>query len=99
MKIFRFLLLSLIRLYWVLLPTKWRRECIFRVSCSQHVYNVTHDFGFLAGYKALKDRWKKCRGGYRVMYWNNDFRVRLCDGHIVSSDIIADHVLKPYRKG
>jgi hypothetical protein len=67
------------------------------VTCSHHVFNVTREHGFLEGLKALKERWRKCRGGYKVEFWNSDFRIRLTDGDIADSNTIADHVLELYK--
>lgn len=59
----KYLLLLLIRLYW-LTPKAWRRHCIFKCSCSQHIFQVTKQVGFVAGIKAFQTRLKQCRPGY-----------------------------------
>jgi len=58
---------------------------------------MAREYGFYEGLKALNERWRKCRGGYKVEYWNSDIKVRLSDGEIANSNIIADHVLEPYK--
>lgn len=60
------LLLFLIQMYWKLIPTKKRKECIFKVSCSNYVFNETKTNGFLFGMKALKFRFQNCRQGFEI---------------------------------
>ncbi len=59
----KYLLILLIRLYW-LIPKRWRRKCIFKESCSLHVYSTTKEQGFIKGLKALKIRFRQCRPNY-----------------------------------
>lgn len=59
----RFVLLFIIRMYW-LLPKRLRRPCIFKCSCSVHVYNEAKQNGVLRGLKALRERHRQCRAGY-----------------------------------
>ena len=61
------LLLGFIKGYWRLIPPKKRKKCIFKKSCSHHVYDITKEKGFLKGMKALKFRFKHCRPGYYVI--------------------------------
>ena len=56
-------LLLLIRLYWWLWPAARRRHCLFRLSCSRHVYQATRRHGLRAGLVALRLRFRQCRPG------------------------------------
>ena len=56
-------LLLLIQLYWRLWPAARRRHCLFRLSCSRHVYQATRRRGFRAGLVALRLRVRQCRPG------------------------------------
>ena len=58
-------LLGIIRLYW-LIPPKWRRRCIFKVSCSHYVYDQTKKNGLTGGISSLKQRMKQCKPGYGI---------------------------------
>ncbi len=93
----QYLLLGLIRLYWLIMPKAWRRECIFRVSCSYHVYGITQREGLLAGLSAFKYRWKTCRPGYRVECWDGNMMVHLADGSVVTPEYIAEGILSQYE--
>ncbi|WP_259109498.1 membrane protein insertion efficiency factor YidD [Chryseobacterium sp. JUb7] len=50
------LLIFLIKIYWITTPPQKRRKCIFRQSCSKHVYEKTMNDGFISGLKAFRYR-------------------------------------------
>lgn len=59
----KYLLLIIIKSYWLIIPAEKRRKCIFRTSCSQHVYSETLDKGIVSGVRAFRYRFKNCRSG------------------------------------
>ena len=59
-------LLLLIRFYWLVIPKGKRRKCIFRISCSQYVYQTTKTEGFYKGLLALRYRFQHCRAGFHI---------------------------------
>ncbi len=59
------LLLFAIRVYWLVVPKRMRRHCLFKCSCSQYVFAVTKEKGFRTGRIALRQRKLQCRPGYR----------------------------------
>ncbi|SHL27752.1 membrane protein insertion efficiency factor YidD [Chryseobacterium polytrichastri] len=61
------LLILLIKIYWFCIPAQKRRKCIFRISCSKHVYEKTVHQGFIAGLKAFKYRFQNCRSGAHII--------------------------------
>ena len=63
----KFLLLTIIKVYWKLIPAKKRRRCLFSESCSNYVYRKTTEKGFSQGFKALKLRFHDCRSGYQYI--------------------------------
>lgn len=69
MKVF---LLIIIEIYWILIPKKQRRKCLFKVSCSNYVYNITSKKGLFSGLKALKFRIKNCNPNYSLMNINGE---------------------------
>lgn len=93
----RSLLLFVIRCYWRFFPEQWRGQCIFRTTCSHHVYETTRTRGVRAGIRALIGRLRKCRPGYTVYSEGNALRVRLADGSSIDESEAASHVLAPYR--
>ncbi|MBQ4819611.1 membrane protein insertion efficiency factor YidD [Aquimarina sp. MMG016] len=60
----KFLLLFLIKLYWFFIPKSKRRQCIFRKSCSNYIYEETSKKGLISGLKALRFRYQNCRSSY-----------------------------------
>lgn len=85
-------------MYWLLVPSRLRRNCIFNVSCSKHVYGVTKQHGFPAGMKAFVNRWKTCRPGYEVRFSDNRFKIILANGQIVDQSVISDHIIQQNYK-
>jgi putative component of membrane protein insertase Oxa1/YidC/SpoIIIJ protein YidD len=63
----KYLLLSIIRIYW-LIPNHWKSTCLFRNSCSRHVYDVCKKEGLVAGIRAFFKRTKQCRSGYKMIH-------------------------------
>ena len=86
----RFILLVGIRIYWMI-PKIWRRECIFKESCSNYVYRITKRYGYKLGILALQKRYQKCRPGY---YRITNQKVRLADNSIVSSILLNETIFK-----
>lgn len=80
--IIRLLLLWSIRLYWIF-PYKPRRCCIFKETCSAHVYRITKDYGVKKGLNALYRRFKQCRGGYSFVMIDDKEFVLLKDHSLV----------------
>lgn len=95
---FRWLILSGIRLYWLLVRPRRRRKCLFRESCSHHVYRVTEERGSCAGLKALRRRIRRCRPGFSVEWTGGAWNVRWVDGHVSREQDVAGHVVEPYRR-
>lgn len=79
----KYILLFMIRLYW-LLPKSKRRKCLFKESCSRYVFTLTKAGGLEAGFKALKNRLKQCRPGYYIFKTSDNKEwVRLSDNTVM----------------
>ena len=92
----KWLLLQIIRCYWWLIPLNLKNPCIFRISCSNHVFNATKDFGFQSGMAALKERWIRCRPGYQAKFINDKLCLHLIDGSDVHSEDLSEFIIKQY---
>ena len=68
----RYILISIIHLYWYLIPPHKRKTCIFSTSCSNHVKENLIKKGALAGIKSLIFRTKNCKSGYVVKRINGE---------------------------
>lgn len=93
----RRLVLVAIRLYWRYWPKSARRKCIFRETCSHHIYHITRTQGAVAGIRAMMDRLRKCRPGFKVYSKDGRLRVRLADGSSIDESEAAPYVLSPYK--
>lgn len=82
----------LIRLYWLVVPRSKRRACIFRTSCSNHVYQQTAASGLYAGIKAFKFRFSNCRPGFTLFENPVDGRKQMIlpEGRIIQENEIAE---------
>ena len=91
----KFLILWIIHCYWKLNPKNLRRNCIYRKSCSNHVFEITFENGFIAGLQSLKSRYRTCRVGYTWVFNKNkdSIELQLVDGTVLSHDMIAHHLL------
>lgn len=85
-----------IRLYWVLVPASKRGHCLFKVTCSQNVFQVTKKKEFSKGISALLERYHSPRSGYHLFQDGTDERKKmmLANGGIIEADLIADRLLK-----
>jgi len=64
----RRLMLFVVELYWRLTNAAHRRPCLFRETCSRHVYRVTREYGAFRGIAAFAKRFRRCRLGYVIEF-------------------------------
>lgn len=57
-------ILVVIELYWNFFPASYKRECLYKESCSKFVYRVTKESGSIAGIRAYIKRYKSCTSEY-----------------------------------
>lgn len=79
---------TVIRIYWLLIPPERRRRCLFRESCSRHVYAQT-ELGWKVALDAFAARYRACRpGAITLDHCDTDGMalVRLIDGSVVRAD-------------
>jgi putative component of membrane protein insertase Oxa1/YidC/SpoIIIJ protein YidD len=89
----RLLLVLAIRLYWLAWPARWRRPCLYRESCSRHVYRVAVAKGFAAGVRALRWRARTCRPGYGIVRCDGQTWLALADGSVLAAADVAPRLL------
>ncbi len=76
-------MLLAVELYWRLTSPARRRTCLFRESCSHHVYRVTQESGAFKGLMAFTRRLRRCRFGYAVEFDEQaEPFLRLADGSV-----------------
>ena len=89
------LLILGIELYWRLIPEHRRRSCVFRESCSRQVYRIAKDSGARAGFLALWQRVRRCRG-VRLENSPEGLVLRLRDGSVLNESEASETVLRPW---
>ena len=92
------ILLIIIKLYWLIVPKKKRRGCLFKETCSNYVYRHTQEGGFFKGVNALRNRIKKCKKEYQLYSGLSGFEMELADGSIIKEDEISPRILEPIFK-
>lgn len=91
----KYLILLIIRMYWLIKSKKSKPKCIFKKSCSHYVYEEALRHGFLRGLKAFYFRYKNCRSGFEVFKnpISNDVQILLPSGSIVDSKEIVERLI------
>jgi len=92
----KFFLMVAINIYWLCWPTNWRRTCLYRESCSRHVYRITNNKGFIAGLTAFMKRYRKCRADYSVIIRDDHFQLRLSDDSVLNEGDISKELLTAF---
>ena len=94
----KYLLLYIIKLYWLLIPKDKRRACVYHKSCSRYVYDITNEKGLFAGIKALTTRIKTCRPNHEIIYLDkeNTLLIKLSNGTILQQNEISDNIVSTY---
>ena len=88
----KFILLSVIKIYWYSVPANKRRKCIFNKSCSNHVYETIIQKGLFYGLKELKFRILNCRNEFDIFtdYKTGAKKMILKSGVIIDEEQIAE---------
>lgn len=90
----KYLLLVVIKIYWLLIPKRKRNKCLFAESCSNYVFKITKNNGLLRGYKALLYRMKNCRPEYQIINIENKTYIISANHEIFPMCDIRDSILK-----
>lgn len=96
----KYLILLIIRMYWLIKSKKSKPKCIFKKSCSHYVYEEALHYGFLRGLKAFHFRYKNCRYGNEIFKntVNNDIQMMLPSKSIIDSKEIAERLIFKYKE-
>ena len=68
----KYILITIITLYWKFVPESRRRKCLFKRSCSKYVYDILKKEGFSQGIRALLFRIRNCNPKYFILTINNE---------------------------
>jgi putative component of membrane protein insertase Oxa1/YidC/SpoIIIJ protein YidD len=84
-----------IRFYWAVWPARWRRNCVYRESCSRYVYRAALEGGLAGGLRALRERHRTCRPGYGILRHHGAAWLVLADGSVLSASEASATALPP----
>lgn len=90
----KYLLLLPIQLYWHLVPSHKRKQCIFRENCSKHVFQITKEKGILKGMTALWFRYKNCRGNYIITHTGEQTLLVTATRFVLQEDEIREGLIE-----
>lgn len=88
------LLLFAIRIYRVLIPESIRPKCLFKESCSKHIFRIAKEKGFIAGIKALRYRFKNCRPNYYLIENNGKKLLITAQNEVIEEEFIDERIIE-----
>ena len=89
----KYLLLLIIKAYWLLIPASKRKHCLFKQNCSNYVFQEAKEQGLVKGVKALLFRYKNCRPGYQLIPVENETILVSKNNSVFSENEIAPRIL------
>lgn len=94
----KYILILIIRLYWLLKPKQKPQKCIFKKTCSHYVFDITKEQGFFKGFQALYFRYKNCRHGYEIFRNPITGKVQMIlpSNFIIESKEISERILMKF---
>lgn len=83
-----------IRIYWIFIPAKARNVCLFKESCSKHVYRTTKEQSWKSGLAALTTRFMECRTPYKIVDHRGLIYLHTRKGTVLNQNEINPTILK-----
>lgn len=90
----KYSLILVIQLYWKIIPECKRRKCLFKLSCSKYVYQITKNKGLISGLKALLFRVKNCNPYYNITEIKGEKLLITKSGEIFTKKEISEFVFE-----
>lgn len=93
----KYLIIWAILIYQRVAPTALRERCIFKKSCSNYVLEGAREKGTFEAITRLRERTRKCKGGYRMIDTSlaqaeTEPLVRLVDGSVLEWHEVSEKV-------
>ena len=89
----KYLLLLLIKIYQTFMPRRFRRECLFKESCSNFVYRKTKVEGLKGGIRAFIYRYRNCRPDYHISEENGKVSLITVKNEVIEESCIDERLL------
>ena len=86
-----------IEYYWNTRPENQRKVCIYRITCSRHVYNEFENNGCIAGIRAYFYRMKSCNHGYELSLKKDMVVIKDCNGNLILENDINPLIVKEFK--
>ena len=83
----KYLIVIIIKFYWLTIPNNKRRKCLFKKSCSHFVFDETMTNGFISGIKVFVYRVDVCNSSSK--YFINPITGKL--NLLTRSGEVIDH--------
>lgn len=83
--------------YWSLIPENKRKVCIYKTSCSNHVYNTLTKYGFFKGLYAYYIRTKNCNNYYKIATQNEKVFIITSTGEHIEEENINPVIVKEIK--
>jgi hypothetical protein len=87
----------IIQIYWKILPKEKRRVCLYKVSCSNYIYNILKSKGFVSGLKSMIYRLRNCNNNYEIFNDNGFYYIRTSRGLIIKEDEMSESILNAIK--
>lgn len=89
--------LVLIKLYQAFMPKQLRGRCLFKESCSNYVYRLTREKGFIAGKKALRYRIRNCKPNYFITENNGKILLVTAQNEVIEEKFISKLIIEEFQ--
>lgn len=89
----KYVIFIIIHIYQIIVPKRFRRQCLFNESCSNYVYRVAKEKGGKAGIIALRFRIDNCRPNYFLTENNGKILLITAQHQIVEEEYINKKIL------
>jgi hypothetical protein len=90
------LFLILLKFYQLFIPKLFRRECLFKESCSNYVYRLTKENGFSIGINALKYRIHQCKPNYFLIKNNGRILLITSKYEVIEEEFISKNIVNKF---
>jgi hypothetical protein len=90
----KYLVLFIIKIYQTFIPKRLRGKCLFKESCSNYVYRIAKDEGFVKGIIAFKYRYLNCRPNYYLLEDNGKILLITAKRNVIEDSYIDERILK-----
>ncbi len=86
----KYLFMFIIKCYWHFYPKKYKPKCLYKESCSKHIFKKFKHEGLKAGLEAFHSRIQSCRPNYRFIEIDNEIVILTSNGKVITNNEMAE---------